>query len=190
MRNLFGCFGRRSSSSCVFCSRGLRETNNIERSRKARAKSLPLFREESCRCSRRRRRYHCHHHHRSCNKRRRRGRLRVLLRTWYHGTIFTTFSTQKFTCVCVLSRSRVHVHLYAFTVSFAERTGNPAFGACRPSRKPPPNRRGNKSGSSERTDAHHHHPPPPVLGTTTMMMRSLCATRHTRIKKSSSRKRL
>ena len=120
MRNLFGCFGRRSSSSRVFCSRGRRETNTIERSRKARAKSLPLFREESCRCSRRRRRYHCHHHHRSCNKRRRRGRSRVLLRTWYHGTIFTTFSTQKFTCVCVLSRSRVHVHLYAFTVSERE----------------------------------------------------------------------
>ena len=120
MRNLFGCFGRRSSSSRVFCSRGRRETNTIERSRKARAKSLPLFREESCRCSRRRRRYHCQHHHRSCNKRRRRGRSRVLLRTWYHGTIFTTFSTQKFTCVCVLSRSRVHVHLYAFTVSELE----------------------------------------------------------------------
>ena len=120
MRNLFGCFGRRSSSSRVFCSRGRRETNTIERSRKARAKSLPLFREESCRCSRRRRRYHYHHHHRSCNKRRRRGRSRVLLRTWYHGTIFTTFSTQKFTCVCVLSRSRVHVHLYAFTVSERE----------------------------------------------------------------------
>ena len=120
MRNLFGCFGRRSSSSRVFCSRGRRETNTIERSRKARAKSLPLFREESCRCSRRRRRYHCQHHHRSCNKRRRRGRSRVLLRTWYHGTIFTTFSTQKFTCVCVLSRSRVHVHLYAFTVSARE----------------------------------------------------------------------
>ena len=120
MRNLFGCFGRRSSSSRVFCSRGRRETNTIERSRKARAKSLPLFREESCHCSRRRRRYHCHHHHRSCNKRRRRGRSRVLLRTWYHGTIFTTFSTQKFTCVCVLSRSRVHVHLYAFTVSERE----------------------------------------------------------------------
>lgn len=120
MRNLFGCFGRRSSSSRVFCSRGRRETNTIERSRKARAKSLPLFREESCRCSRRRRRYHCQHHHRSCNKRRRRGRSRVLLRTWYHGTIFTTFSTQKFTCVCVLSRSRVHVHLYAFTVSERE----------------------------------------------------------------------
>ena len=120
MRNLFGCFGRRSSSSRVFCSRGRRETNTIERSRKARAKSLPLFREESCHCSRRRRRYHYHHHHRSCNKRRRRGRSRVLLRTWYHGTIFTTFSTQKFTCVCVLSRSRVHVHLYAFTVSELE----------------------------------------------------------------------
>ena len=122
MRNLFGCFGRRSSSSRVFCSRGRRETNTIERSRKARAKSLPLFREESCRCSRRRRRYHYHHHHhRSCNRRRRRGRSRVLLRTtWYHGTIFTTFSTQKFTCVCVLSRSRVHVHLYAFTVSERE----------------------------------------------------------------------
>ena len=120
MRNLFGCFGRRASSSRVFCSRGRRETNTIERSRKARAKSLPLFREESCRCSRRRRRYHCQHHHRSCNKRRRRGRSRVLLRTWYHGTIFTTFSTQKFTCVCVLSRSRVHVHLYAFTVSERE----------------------------------------------------------------------
>ena len=120
MRNLFGCFGRRSSSSRVFCSRGRRETNTIERPRKARAKSLPLFREESCRCSRRRRRYHCQHHHRSCNKRRRRGRSRVLLRTWYHGTIFTTFSTQKFTCVCVLSRSRVHVHLYAFTVSERE----------------------------------------------------------------------
>ena len=120
MRNLFGCFGRRSSSSRVFCSRGRRETNTIERSRKARAKSLPLFREESCRCSRRRRRYHCQHHHRSCNKRRRRGRSRILLRTWYHGTIFTTFSTQKITCVCVLSRSRVHVHLYAFTVSERE----------------------------------------------------------------------
>ena len=120
MRNLFGCFGRRSSSSRVFCSRGRRETNTIERSRKARAKSLPLFREESCRCSLRRPRRRRHYHHRSCNRRRRRGRSRVLLRTWYHGTIFTTFSTQKFTCVCVLSRSRVHVHLYAFTVSERE----------------------------------------------------------------------
>ena len=185
MRNLFGCFGRRSSSS-LFSVR-------VVVMRRTPSSVLGKRERSLCLCSE---------------------RNRVIVRVavvviivniiiavvikdgeeggcctttylvpWYHFT--TILDTILCLCTLAVASPRAPLRLYRL------RTGNnpAAFGACRPSRKPPPNRRGNKSGA-ERTDAHHHHPPPPVLGTTTMMMRSLCATRRTRIKKSSSRKRL
>ena len=100
--------------------------------RKARAKSLPLFREESCHCSRRRRRYHCQHHHRSCNKRRRRGRSAACTTTylvpWYHFYHIRHKKIHLCLCTLAVASPRAPLRLYRL------RTGNnpAAFGACRP----------------------------------------------------------